>query len=251
MTLEVGGARLDPATARRVRPEFGATLTQWFGMAEGLLCCTRSSDPDELAATTQGRPPSAADELRVVDAEGHDVPAGEVGERLCRGPYTLRGYYRAGDHNARTFTPDGVFRTGDLVRLTPTGELQVTGRVKDGGFALPTRRWRTLQHQADRAGRRAGRQLRPRRVAAVGQGCGTAPRRRVEFGHRQVGRHDQGTATGRGQARRGGKQVMQVDVDLRGVDAEAGERRTELRELLDCEPFKDAWPPGRSRRSRP
>jgi 2,3-dihydroxybenzoate-AMP ligase len=131
VTLEVGGAALDRTTARRVRAELGATLTQWFGMAEGLLCFTRPGDPDELAATTQGRPLSAADELRIVGADGHDVPAGAVGELLCRGPYTLRGYYRAEEHNARAFTPDGFFRTGDLARFTASGALQVTGRVKD------------------------------------------------------------------------------------------------------------------------
>lgn len=46
---------------------------------------------------------------------------------LARGPSVLRGYYRAPDHNARSFTPDGYFRTGVLARRTPEGDLVMTG----------------------------------------------------------------------------------------------------------------------------
>jgi 2,3-dihydroxybenzoate-AMP ligase len=50
---------------------------------------------------------------------------------LTRGPYTLRGYYKADAHNAVSFTPDGFFRSGDLVRITPEGNMVVEGRIKD------------------------------------------------------------------------------------------------------------------------
>jgi 2,3-dihydroxybenzoate-AMP ligase len=100
-------------------------------MAEGLLNYTRLEDPAELVETTQGRPLSPDDELRVVDADGVDVRAGETGELLVRGPYTLRGYYRADEHNARAFTADGFYRSGDLVRRLPSGHLVVEGRVKE------------------------------------------------------------------------------------------------------------------------
>jgi 2,3-dihydroxybenzoate-AMP ligase len=59
------------------------------------------------------------------------VADGEVGALLTRGPYTIRGYYRAAEHNAVAFTPDGFYRTGDLVRRLPSGHLEVVGRVKD------------------------------------------------------------------------------------------------------------------------
>lgn len=100
-------------------------------MAEGLLNHTRLDDPSELVIGTQGRPLSPADEIRVVDEDGHDVLPGETGELLTRGPYTLRGYYQAPEHNARTFTEDGFYRTGDLVKVLPTGHLVVEGRAKD------------------------------------------------------------------------------------------------------------------------
>ena len=59
------------------------------------------------------------------------MPAGEVGELACRGPYTLRGYYNAPEHNARVFTRDGFYLTGDLMRRTPSGHYVVEGRKKD------------------------------------------------------------------------------------------------------------------------
>ena len=129
--LQVGGARLNPEVARRVRPTLGCALQQVFGMAEGLLNFTRLDDPEDLIVETQGRPMSPADELRVVDANDRPLPEGEPGELLTRGPYTLRGYYRAAEHNAGAFTRDGFYRTGDVVRLLPSGHLVVEGRTKD------------------------------------------------------------------------------------------------------------------------
>jgi non-ribosomal peptide synthetase component E (peptide arylation enzyme) len=118
-----------PSTFRSF--EIGPGLAQVFGMAEGLLCYTRTDDPVEVIVETQGRPVSPDDEIRIVDDEGRPVPYGEVGELQCRGPYTIRGYYKAEEHNRTAFTPDGFYRTGDMVRLHPSGNLVVEGRKKD------------------------------------------------------------------------------------------------------------------------
>ncbi|TXD00239.1 AMP-binding protein [Streptomyces sp. ISID311] len=139
--LQAGGARLKEETARRVRPVLGCGLQQVYGMAEGLLNFTRLDDLDETVFTTQGRPLSEADEVRVVAPDGTNVPDGETGELWTRGPYTLRGYFRAERHNATAFTPDGFYRSGDLVRRLPGGNLVVEGRLKDvinrGGDKIP------------------------------------------------------------------------------------------------------------------
>ncbi|MEV7595974.1 (2,3-dihydroxybenzoyl)adenylate synthase [Kitasatospora sp. NPDC089797] len=129
--LQVGGAKLSEQAARRLGPALGCRLQQVFGMAEGLVNYTRPEDSEETVLTTQGRPISPDDEVRVVDDEDVDVPAGESGHLLTRGPYTIRGYWRAPEHNARAFTADGFYRTGDIVRRTPTGHLVVEGRAKD------------------------------------------------------------------------------------------------------------------------
>jgi 2,3-dihydroxybenzoate-AMP ligase len=129
--LQVGGARLADELARKVTPALDCTLQQVFGMAEGLLNFTRLDDPDDVICTTQGRPMCPADEVRLVDELDQDVPEGEPGSLLTRGPYTPRGYYKAEEQNARAFTEDGWYRSGDICRRTPEGNLIVEGRDKD------------------------------------------------------------------------------------------------------------------------
>lgn len=129
--VQVGGSVMDPAFAVRIGPALGATLQQVYGMAEGLLNYTRPHDDPKVIVRTQGRPICPDDEIRIVDEQGEQVPFGGTGELLTRGPYTPRGYFRAPEHNARAFTPDGWYRSGDLVRWEPTGNFVVEGRVKD------------------------------------------------------------------------------------------------------------------------
>ena len=139
--LQVGGAKLEASDAQRVRETLTPGLQQVFGMAEGLLNYTRPGDPPEVVDHTQGRPLCVDDELRIVDDAGQPVPAGTEGELLVRGPYTFNGYFRAEEANARCFDPKGFYRSGDLVRQHPDGNLEVTGRVKDvihrGGETIP------------------------------------------------------------------------------------------------------------------
>ncbi|MEV4054564.1 AMP-binding protein [Amycolatopsis sp. NPDC049688] len=129
--LHVGGSVLAPEVAARIGPALGCGLQQVYGMAEGLVCYTAPGAPDEEAHRTQGKPISPFDELRLVGPDGEQVAPGEVGELLTRGPYTPRGYFGVPEVNRQVFTPDGWFRTGDLVRITPEGNLVVCGRVKD------------------------------------------------------------------------------------------------------------------------
>lgn len=127
----MGGAKFSAEAARRVRSELGATVQQSFGMAEGLTTFTGLDEDEETITTRQGRPTLEADEVLVVDDEGHEVPLGTSGHLLTRGPSTIRGYYRAPEHNAANFTADGFYRTGDIVRADERGYLTVVGRSKD------------------------------------------------------------------------------------------------------------------------
>nr|WP_209443084.1 AMP-binding protein [Falsiroseomonas frigidaquae] len=129
--LLVGGAKLTPEAARRVQDALPCKLQQVFGMAEGLVNYTRLDDPDALVLETQGRPISADDEVLILDDLGRPVPEGEAGHLLARGPYTIRGYHNDEAANARSFTPDGFYRTGDIVKRTPEGYLVVQGRAGD------------------------------------------------------------------------------------------------------------------------
>ena len=130
--IQSGGQRLQPEVrllSRKLIPR--AFVQENFGMSEGLIMFVRIDDPEDVCLETVGRPVSPDDEVRITDDEGKEVPFGEVGELCCRGPYTLRGYFGVPDYNARTFTPDGFYRSGDLMRQHPSGNYMVEGRKKD------------------------------------------------------------------------------------------------------------------------
>ena len=130
-SLLVGGAKLNPCSAKALVDELGAPLQQVFGMAEGLVNYTRLDDSTERICTTQGRPLSPCDQVLVVDDDDQPVARGEVGHLLTKGPYTIRAYLNAAEHNKRAFTQSGFYRTGDLVSVDKQGNITVEGRAKD------------------------------------------------------------------------------------------------------------------------
>ncbi|VTU23463.1 (2,3-dihydroxybenzoyl)adenylate synthase [Variovorax sp. PBL-E5] len=114
--VQNGGARLAPELRIRLREQFGCTPQEIYGTAEGLINMTRLDDPDDLLLESSGAPVSEFDEIKVLDDDDREVPDGEPGELVTRGPYTIRGYYNAPEKNAEAFTPDGFYRMGDIVR---------------------------------------------------------------------------------------------------------------------------------------
>ena len=125
-----GGAKLAPELRRRIEEKFCCIYQESFGTAEGLLNMTLLDDPEYLRMNSSGRPVSPADEIKIVDASGQELPDGQPGELLVRGPYTVRGYYNAPQINATAFTSDGFYRMGDLVKRID-GYLYLEGRIKD------------------------------------------------------------------------------------------------------------------------
>lgn len=130
--IQSGGQRLQPEVRRRTKELIPSVFVQEnFGMAEGMMMFVRFDDPEEVRMETVGRPVSPDDEVRLVDDDDNQVAPGEVGELLARGPYTLRGYFGVPEYNARAFTTDGFYRSGDLMRRHPSGNYMVEGRKKD------------------------------------------------------------------------------------------------------------------------
>lgn len=84
--------------------------------------------------------PMRGHELKVVDDRGAEVPRGEVGELVVRGPGVMRGYHGKADATRETITPDGWLRTGDLARRRRFGVVEFAGRSKDvvkhGGYSV-------------------------------------------------------------------------------------------------------------------
>jgi 2,3-dihydroxybenzoate-AMP ligase len=131
----VGGQKLAPEFATRLHEELGIHVRQKFGMAEGMFLVTPRDAPEEVRHNTVGAPISPADEVRIlVPGTTDPVPAGAVGEFCARGPYTIRGYYRAPEHNSQSFTEDGFYRSGDLAKqhfVDGQTYYSIEGRIKD------------------------------------------------------------------------------------------------------------------------
>ncbi|MET9679768.1 AMP-binding protein [Streptomyces coeruleorubidus] len=117
--LAGGGAPKPPELYHAVVREMGVQLTHGYGMTEvPMITMGAPDDTPELLATTEGRPPEGM-EIRIVD-----------GEVRLRGEAVCRGYLDPGQ-TAEAFDEEGFLRTGDLGRLTDTGHLVLTGRLKD------------------------------------------------------------------------------------------------------------------------
>ncbi len=129
-TMSNGGARLPRPLREGLEEKFGCTFVESYGTSEGLINQTRLDDPDEVRFESSGRPISPADEIRIVGEAGRELPDGEVGELLVRGPYTVRGYYRNPEADAKAFTSDGYYRMGDDVQKS-AGSLYASGRQGD------------------------------------------------------------------------------------------------------------------------
>ena len=130
--IQSGGQRLQPEVRLKTRKLVPSVFVQEnFGMSEGVIMFIRRGDPEEVLLETSGRPVSPDDEIKILDEDDNEVESGGVGEFCVRGPYTLRGYFGVPEHNKRAFTTDGFYRSGDLMRMHPSGNYIVEGRIKD------------------------------------------------------------------------------------------------------------------------
>ncbi|MFM8530385.1 MAG: AMP-binding protein, partial [Ilumatobacteraceae bacterium] len=141
LRLAVTGAASVPVEMiRRMRAEltFKVIVTA-YGLTEstGVVSICRPDDEPERIATTSGVGIPDT-EVRVVDAEGNEVPRGTPGEIVCRGYHVMKGYYLDPEATADTIDADGWLHTGDIGTMDERGYLAITDRKKDmfivGGF---------------------------------------------------------------------------------------------------------------------
>ncbi len=125
-----GAAPMDMALKRAVERRFGHPLHHGYGLSEyaGALCVGRLGEQRD--DTSAGYLVEGA-ELRIVDAEGKDLPAGERGEIWMRGVGLMPGYFRDPDATAQVMRPGGWYASGDLGYVAPDGALFVVGRLKE------------------------------------------------------------------------------------------------------------------------
>ena len=135
-----GGAPMAAHLVARLHLLPGELRTS-YGMTElGLYVTYSEPEADlETLSRTIGKPHPGF-EIRVADASGALAGPGEQGEIQARGDWLLAGYFRDPGATADAFTADGWFRTGDVVRVWPDGNLEIVGRTKEmyvsGGFNI-------------------------------------------------------------------------------------------------------------------
>ncbi len=129
--ISAGGEPSTPELIRDVYKKLNCTYINEFGMSEGLLCRTSLTDDVETICTTVGKPCCPYDEVQILDTDGGQVGPGSDGELATRGPCIFAGYLKNPEENAKSFTSDGFFRTGDQARRDDAGNLRITGRIKD------------------------------------------------------------------------------------------------------------------------
>ena len=127
-----GAAPLSAELQVRVQQRLGCPVIQGYGLTE-TSPVTNADYVGERAKPGTVGPPLPDTEERVVDLETgtHDVPAGELGELLIRGPQVMKGYFRQPEATAETIDADGWLRTGDIARMDEDGYVSVVDRKKE------------------------------------------------------------------------------------------------------------------------
>lgn len=126
-----GGATTSVATLKAFATAVGAKIIDIYGMLEsGYHTHTRLDDDFDKVVGTVGRVVEIM-ELRIADEEGRDVPHGEEGEILARGPSVHLGYFNNPVANAEAFLPGEWFRTGDLGMYVDEHNVRISGRRKE------------------------------------------------------------------------------------------------------------------------
>ena len=137
-----GVGYLAPELLKSFRQKIPATcsITRGYGMAEGPIILMEHNEPFEKGFYTLGRPCCPDDEYKIIDTNGKEVPYGQEGELVTRGPHVFRGYYKNPQENAISYTTDGFFRTGDIAIRDRYDGYMITGRIKEwirrGGMTI-------------------------------------------------------------------------------------------------------------------
>nr|AZF85912.1 non-ribosomal peptide synthase [Catenulispora sp.] len=139
-TLVVGGEPLPAAVAARAAEQFGpdCAIHNHYGPTEATVGCVvhdiRPTDVDDQAVVPIGRPAPGCT-VRLLDADRRPVPSGEPGEMYVGGAQLARGYRGRPDLTRERFVrlADGTraYRSGDLAKLLPSGEIAFLGRADD------------------------------------------------------------------------------------------------------------------------
>ncbi|HEX7328003.1 MAG TPA: AMP-binding protein [Casimicrobiaceae bacterium] len=123
-------APLPPSQHRAFEERFGIGIIETMGLTETAApCFSNPIDPAKRRIGSPGR--AVGNEAKVVDPQGHTLPAGIAGEIMVRGPNVMKGYYKAPEATAKALDRDGWLHTGDLGYVDEDGFFFITGRLKE------------------------------------------------------------------------------------------------------------------------
>jgi long-chain acyl-CoA synthetase len=131
-----GGASLPVELLRAFEAEFDCKILEGYGLSETSPVASFNHPDRERKPGSIGTPIEGV-EMKVVDDEGNDLPAGEVGEIVIRGHNVMKGYWSRPDATAEVMK-DGWFHTGDMAKVDEDGYFFIVDRKKDmiirGGY---------------------------------------------------------------------------------------------------------------------
>ena len=131
-----GSAPLLAETHQAFEQKTGKRILERYGMTETGMITSNPYDGERLAGTVGYALPGVS--VRIADAQGTEVPRGEIGVIEVKGPNVFKGYWQMPDKTAAEFRSDGYFITGDLATMAADGRVTIVGRAKDliitGGF---------------------------------------------------------------------------------------------------------------------
>src|SRR5205085_7503425 len=131
-----GGAAMPVEVLRGFEEAFGTMVLEGYGLSETSPIAS-FNPPDSVRKPGTIGTPIRGVEMRVVDADDRQVPAGEVGEIVIKGPNVMKGYWRRPQETAEAIR-DGWFHTGDMGRIDSDGYFTIVDRKKDliirGGY---------------------------------------------------------------------------------------------------------------------
>ncbi|HKP63223.1 MAG TPA: class I adenylate-forming enzyme family protein [Polyangiales bacterium] len=131
LTVSYGGAPAAPELVRRIKQSFPqSSASNGYGLTEtSALACSNAGIDYERKPDSVGVQVALCD-IKVVDVDGKELPAGEVGELCIRGANVVRGYFGKPEATALTFR-DGWLHTGDVARIDEEGFIYILDRAKD------------------------------------------------------------------------------------------------------------------------
>ena len=144
-----GGAALPAEVQREFEERFGCTVLQGYGLSESSAqCAVNPRDATRIGSV--GRPVPGV-EVRIVDDSGAELPRGDIGEIVMRGPNVMLGYRNMPEETAAVLGGDGWLHSGDMGRMDEDGYLYVVDRKKDliirGGFNILPRDVEEVLHE--------------------------------------------------------------------------------------------------------